>query len=264
MLRIRSYLTRPHLNWGVRQHTKGARDIMDSGVRLIPHVRRAYWHGLFRLSRRQTLAGVEVRVFLPDAAKSAEIDAKIAEAFRLLDQYGPKHLARIQRLADGVILLGTIGALGSWNRDARRIRVSQDFITASDTKPVHIAATLVHEATHAWLDQLGIKYEPARRARMESVCYRAQSAFARKVPESEHAVAEYDACAQLVLEQPDEEWSDAAFRLRTAESLASLVCLDGWQGLCPVRRACCLTNVEPDERAADCSLRSLLFDSLAG
>jgi hypothetical protein len=185
-------------------------------------VRRAYWSLLFRLSKRRILAGIEVGVFLPDAATKAVIQEKAAEAFSLLRDFGPKHLARIRRLSDGVLLFGTVGALGSWIRDARFIRISQDFIADPGTKPIHIAATIAHEATHAWLDDLGFSYTPNRRARIEAICYRAESALARRLPGGEEVALEYEQCARLVLDQPEVEWSDEAFHSRAAEHFSEL------------------------------------------
>jgi hypothetical protein len=190
----------------------------------LPHLRRAYWfHLLFRVSKRRTVAGVEIAAFLPDAADHAAIEAKTSEAFTLLGEYGHRHLTRVRSLADGVLLLGTaVGAPASWNNDARLIRVSQHFISDPDTKPVHVAAVIVHEATHAWLDHLGFSYTTDRRARIEAICYRAQAAFARRIPGCDSVATEYDMCADLVLSQPVEEWSDAAFRSRAAADLNGL------------------------------------------
>ena len=192
------------------------------GVKVISHVRRLYWALLFRLSRRRTIADIEIGVLLPDTAHKALIDQKIDAAFKLLAAYGRKYLARAQELADGILLFGTVGPLGSWNKEARLIRISQDFIVADDTKPVHVAATMVHESTHAWLDHRGFVYTPERRARIEAICYRAQSTFAAKVPGCEQVALEYEEHALLVLEQPDDEWSDEAFHLRAAEHFIEL------------------------------------------
>jgi len=197
------------------------------------------------LSKRWIIVGVEVGVFLPDPGKIGTIEAKISEAFALLRDFGPKYLARVKSLADGILLFHGTDALGSWTRDARLIQVSQGFIADPETKPVHIAATIVHEATHAWLDHLGFTYTPARRARIEAICYRTESAFARKLPDSEDVAREYEMCAQLVLEQPDEEWSDAAFRSRTVARLVDLG-VPGWAARLVSRSS----SVLPNERCS--------------
>jgi hypothetical protein len=101
----------------------------------------------------------------------------------------------------------------------------------------------VHEATHAWLDHLGFSYTPGRRARIEAICYRAEAAFAREIPECQDVAREYEMCAQLVLEQPDEEWSDAAFRSRTIARLVELG-VPGWAARLVSRSS----SVLPDAR----------------
>jgi hypothetical protein len=198
---------------------------------------------LFRLSKRRTLAGIEIAVFLPDAANEPLVEERIDDAFTLLGAFGPKYLTRVQSLADGVLLFGTVGALGSWNKDARLIRISQDFIADPATKPVHIAATMVHEATHAWLDQRGFVYTPQCRARIEAICYRAQSTFAARIPGCQDVALEYEQCAQLVLDQPDDEWSDEAFHLRAAEHFIELG-VPQWLA----RRLSRFSSVLPNER----------------
>jgi hypothetical protein len=188
-------------------------------------------------------AGIEVGVFLPDADKESLIEDRLAEAFELLSAHGPKYLSRIQGLADGLLVFGTGGALGSWNKDARLVRISQDFVTDPATKPVHIAGTIVHEATHAWLDHLGFVYAPRYRARIEAICYRAEAIFAGRIPGCEEVALEYEQCAQLVLGQPDDEWSDEAFHLRAAERFIELG-LPQWLA----KRLSRFSSVLPNER----------------
>ena len=88
-----------------------------------------------------------------------------------------------------------------------------------ETRAMEVAATIVHEATHAWPDHHGSAFVAARRQRIEAICYRAEAAFARRVPSAEDLVALYEACADFVLEQSEDDWSDAALRDRQAEAL---------------------------------------------
>jgi hypothetical protein len=45
-----------------------------------------------------------------------------------------------------------------------------------------IAATIVHEATHARLESCGIEYVEGMRHRIEAICLRQEIAFAAKLP----------------------------------------------------------------------------------
>jgi hypothetical protein len=119
------------------------------------------------------------------------------------------------------VLFGTIGSLGSWNQDARLIAVSQGFIVDADTRPIHVAATIVHEATHAWLDSRGFSYAPHQRARVEAICYRAEAAFIRRVPGESDLASMYESCARAAVDTPD-DWSDDAARDRAYVNLKEL------------------------------------------
>jgi hypothetical protein len=56
------------------------------------------------------------------------------------------------------------------------------FVRADTTLPEMIAATIVHEATHARLARRGIGYEEKLRPRVEAACERRELAFAAKLP----------------------------------------------------------------------------------
>jgi hypothetical protein len=76
----------------------------------------------------------------------------------------------------------------------------------------------VHEGTHAWLDRLGFGYEPARRARIEAICFRAEIAFARRLADPEDVIDR----AQRQLTHDPSYWTDGAFRRRTLGDLTTL------------------------------------------
>jgi hypothetical protein len=56
------------------------------------------------------------------------------------------------------------------------------YVLADATPLEDIAATIVHEATHARLMKRGIGYEEGLRSRVEKVCLRRQFAFAVRLP----------------------------------------------------------------------------------
>ena len=63
--------------------------------------------------------------------------------------------------------------------------LDRNWVTAPDTMPDMIAASIVHEATHARLDGLNIQYLEPLRARIERLCDAESIAFARRVPNGE-------------------------------------------------------------------------------
>ena len=54
-----------------------------------------------------------------------------------------------------------------------------------EASPEQVAMTVVHEGTHARLWSAGFDYAPTRRQRIESICVRAETAFAMKLPVGE-------------------------------------------------------------------------------
>lgn len=170
------------------------------------------------------MEGLQVRAFLPGSwnASASVVEAKTAEAFALLRDFGPRHLDRMRALTDGVLLFETVGEAGAWHRDARFVQLDTNFVSQSETKPIHVAATLVHEVTHAWLGSLGFSYFPSqRRARIEAICYRAEAAFARRVPGGEEAASEYEDIARAISDGFD-IWSDEDIRARAHTALQEL------------------------------------------
>ncbi|MBO0763938.1 MAG: hypothetical protein J2P50_05035 [Hyphomicrobiaceae bacterium] len=86
------------------------------------------------------------------------------------------------------------------------------------SSPQIIAATIVHEATHARLQRCGIGYDEERRSRIEAICFRREAALAMKLPNggSVRETAE----RQLARCATSDFWTDAAFDTRFPDSAA--------------------------------------------
>lgn len=173
------------------------------------------------MATRNRREGIDVRVLAADPPQRAILDAKLADAFALLRTFGARHLDRARAHIDGILLLELGGNDGVWKQHARLICLNQDFVLSSETKAVHVASTVVHEVTHAWLDSRGFSYAPESRARIEAVCYRAEAAFLRRVPGCEGLAADHDLVVQAVSEGID-LWSDARLRAHALSDLEKL------------------------------------------
>lgn len=110
-----------------------------------------------------------------------------------------------------------------WSRDARLVRLREDYVLDPATSSADVASTLVHEGTHAWLCRLGFGYEEHRRARIEAICYRSEVAFARRLPNGETLLPDLDAALAL----DPALYSAAAQRERDAADLRTLG-VPGW------------------------------------
>jgi hypothetical protein len=125
-----------------------------------------------------------------------------------LQQHSPKHLARLNRFADGIFVFACARAAAEWHQSLRLVVIDGDFLERETTTPILVATTLAHEATHAWLDHLGIRYDEDKRARIEAICARAELACVRQMPQPEGAIERAIATLQL---DPD-SWSSDNMR----------------------------------------------------
>ena len=141
---------------------------------------------------------------------------RIAAGLELLACYQPPILARLRRDAQGILVWETESGSGvaSWHYGVKLIIVDARFLFDQKTTPAKIAATLVHEATHARLDRFG--YPPEKRARIEGLCFRRERAFARRLPDSHELVEEID----RQLQRDPSYWADDAHVRRVVDDLA--------------------------------------------
>lgn len=173
-----------------------------------------------RLAERREIRGVPVLVLCEDA--DALFD-KLEAAFELLEFYGRRTLAGLQQDTNGVWVSDVAPGIAQWRRDRRLVEVDEDYARAPETSPRQIAATLVHEVTHARLERMGFAYLPERRERIEKACFRRELAFARRLPPgAEDLIAE----AESQLARPPDyltpEWRRAQLLEKNQQRLARL------------------------------------------
>ena len=109
-----------------------------------------------------------------------------------------------------------------------RTCVLDEFYVADIDVPLAlISATIIHEATHARLHQVGIGYPEEQRRRIERLCRRAEIAFGKKVPAGDEVVERAEKALQF-LEDDDAWWTEESMnrsffegRLRLTEELGA-------------------------------------------
>jgi hypothetical protein len=191
--------------------------------RLQDRLNRWMVRGTLRLADKRLLEGVLVGILMPSGEDRRTIFPKVADALRLVGHHDPRRFARFRRDVSAVLVELTSGARAEWVSVASLVRLQLEYARAEDTSPLDIASTLVHEGTHAWLDRIGVAYDEPRRARIESICFRSQLAFLRRIPGSAELVAD----TERQLSRGPEYWTNAAFRLRRLDSLRKLG-VPGW------------------------------------
>lgn len=181
------------------------------------------------LTRPNVRAGREGRRFgIPVVLSEGRVDArqevldKISGALELLEKHMPAWFSRMRRDIREIAVSGMMeeGEIGRWDEASRICMI--DCRHASNDEPESIAATIVHEATHARLLRAGIGYGERIRRRVEMVCTRAMLRFLGRLPATvlrDRIIAEQRAIMSL----PWGHWSDEARALslvRTGSGLA--------------------------------------------
>src|SRR5262245_47027400 len=94
------------------------------------------------------------------------------EALGLIKRYEPRRYTRLLRDLDRVWVRLIPEALARFNPSLRACELDTRYVRDQASTPELIAATIVHEATHARLWHCGIGYEEDQRHRVEAVCVR--------------------------------------------------------------------------------------------
>ena len=136
---------------------------------------------------------------------------RVEGALLLIKQHSPLDYARIARELERIWVDLVLNGLGEYRHSLRACILDERYVADPATTVGHIASTIVHEATHARLERYGIGYEEQRRARIETICFRRERAFAARLPDSaelQEGIARYLEWYQANPEQ----FSDARFQ----------------------------------------------------
>jgi hypothetical protein len=144
-----------------------------------------------------------------------ELLPRIESALLLMKQHSPLHYARLLCDLDRIWIYLLPHAAAEYHASINACVIDKRYIANLDTSVEQLASTILHEATHARLDRCGIRYEEARRTRIEAICCRRELALATRLPDS--ALLQEDVVQRLNWCQANPDYfSDANFReLRT-------------------------------------------------
>lgn len=167
---------------------------------------------LWRTSPRRQLRGVAVGA-TTDVPPWEDLDGALC----LIEAHSPVDWSRLCRLVRRILVVEVLDGQAEWRSHVRMILLRAEVLARPTTQPAHIAATIVHEVTHAWLEALGFQYIEARRGRIEAICFRREAAFAHRLPGGEALAAYYGERAKHALTSP--HWTAAAFAERRRRTL---------------------------------------------
>lgn len=150
-------------------------------------IERLYLGAVRAASRKRSFDGVRIYVFLPDEQdRSFEM---LIQALKLIRKYDARRYQRFKAGFRSILVLEAGGAFAAANIRRRLCKLDSQYVNDGATTVGELAATLVHEATHAHVKARGLEYDGDKRVRIEGICRSAEVAFLRKLPEWEADVA---------------------------------------------------------------------------
>ncbi len=126
--------------------------------------------------------------------------ARIDRALGLVQRYVPHHFRHLQR-DFAYILVERFACRGAYFHEQKACLVELTFSVNPAFSDAEVGATILHEAMHARLHNLGFPLEMEDRARQERFCRRAEIEFGELAPGGDRVVER----ATLTLAQSDED-----------------------------------------------------------
>jgi hypothetical protein len=177
-----------------------------------------FWQWVHRRYIALSIDGTPIGLVHPTPDELTRCEGRLREALSLIDSYAPRASRDRRRLKVGILLFRSHGALGEYYRDAALIKLKEQFVLDSATSATMVASLLVHELTHAWLEDHGVSYVSSRRARIERICFRAELIFAARAPDGKQLMP----LLQRQFARPDTDWSEAALADRWRDEALAL------------------------------------------
>jgi hypothetical protein len=129
-----------------------------------------------------------------------DVLARLHRTLALIEQHVPHHFRHLKR-DFAYIVVQRFACRGAYFHEQRACLVELTFTVNPDFSDAEVAATILHEAMHARLHELGFPLEMEDRARQERFCRRAEIEFGQLVPNGERVVER----ARWTVELSDEE-----------------------------------------------------------
>jgi hypothetical protein len=152
---------------------------------------------------------------------SEQVFARLDAALSLIEQIQPANFRRMHR-DFARIEIRRFPCRGAFFPATRTCLVELTFVVNPDFTPTQVAATILHEAMHARLDNAGVKFDPSSAAKHERFCRRAEVEFGMVAPDGapvvERALASLASTDEEVA--PVIDWELAGRRIAEADLAA--------------------------------------------
>jgi hypothetical protein len=164
---------------------------------------------MLRWSTNKRIDGLWVGCFDSDSAPSLN---RVEEALCLIKKYDRRRYDHLIRDLERIWVLIIPGGIAHFDSSIWACVLDPRHVLNEENSAARIAASIVHEATHARLWRRGIGYQENMRLRVEAVCFRSEQAFAARIPEGEQIAEQAERMLAHYADQV--HWTDQAFRQR--------------------------------------------------
>jgi hypothetical protein len=172
---------------------------------------------LFAISRKQIRDDIEIATLFRDK-KGLLVFSKVNQVLNLISEFDPRRYLQIRRDVKKIWVFVARPAAGVWMDKLQMCILDRDFYCQNNASASRMTLTIVHEATHARLCKLKIKYSEDIRDRVERICIKSEIAFAKRLPDGQKLVE----MAESKLKRPKSFYTDAQHQQRNLDALGEL------------------------------------------
>jgi hypothetical protein len=170
----------------------------------------------------RSVHGLPVRILngRPDI-RTEQVVERLLAALDLIAHYAPRRYRRLRRDLSG-FLVQRFACRGAFFPQSRECLVELTFTVNPRHGLPEIAASILHEATHARVAQMCRHRAPGLGAREERLCRRAELEFGLVVPDGDVVVQRARNSLALADQEvaPAVDWAEAARRMAEADARA--------------------------------------------
>jgi hypothetical protein len=171
------------------------------------------------MSEQHRIRGLRVRIenTRPDI-DSAEVFARLEQALDLIATYAPRRLRRMERDVAGIVVR-RFACRGAFFYQERECLVELTFTVNPRHSLAEIAASIVHEATHARLAAMCGALPSHQRPREERLCRKAELELGLAIPDGGVVVERARAALAMADRDvaPAVDWAEATRRIRAVD-----------------------------------------------
>ncbi|HEY7636989.1 MAG TPA: hypothetical protein VH763_15675 [Gemmatimonadales bacterium] len=174
------------------------------------------------MSDQRVVDGIPVRIenTRPDI-ETEHVIQRLSAALDLIATYAPRRYRRLRQDVAGFVVQ-RFACRGAFFPDSRECLVELTFAVNPRHALPEIAASIVHEATHARVARMCRTRSPGQQAREERLCRRAELELGLALPDGDVVVQR--ALASLALADrevaPAVDWAEAARRVAEVDAQA--------------------------------------------